>query len=249
MGRMKNSNLPESLSIILPLFNEQNRFDRIFPMIKRYYQANSGWEFIFVNDGSTDETLSTVKDKITGLSRMMLVTYPQNQGKGYAIKKGVMGAGKKYLLFTDIDFSTPLSELSLFTPFIKKSADAVIGTRKVKGAEITQHQPRLREWLGKRFTDLTNLWLGMDISDYTCGFKLFKTKIAKELFKTQKIKRWAFDAEILYLAHRRGLRIVEVPISWKNDEKTKVNLGKDILRSFWELLLIRWYSLKGNYLG
>jgi len=244
---MKVDNFPQSLSIILPLFNEQERFKKAFPLIKRFYRENPNWEFIFVDDGSTDKTLQTIKDKITGFSRMKLVSYSLNRGKGHAIKRGVIKAGKKYLLFTDIDFSTPLSELSLFTPFIKKGADVVIGTRKVRGAEITRHQPRLREWLGECFTGLTNLWLGMNISDYTCGFKLFKTKIAKQLFNLQKIKRWAFDAEILFLIDKKGFSIIEVPIIWKNDQKTKVNLGADILQSLWELILIRWYSLKGNY--
>lgn len=243
---MKTSHLSTSLSVVVPLYNEAERFEQKFQGLVKQYKDNPRWEFIFVNDGSTDTTGQLVKTAIRNYPWAKLISYPQNQGKGHAIKQGVRLAQKPYLLFTDIDFSTPLSELATLAPFLKK-AEVVIGTRKIKGAAITKHQPKLREWLGKRFTDLTNLWLGMDISDYTCGFKLFKTQMAKDLFGQQKIKRWGFDAEILFLAQKAGYRIVEVPVTWQNDERTKVSLGKDILRSLWELWLIRWNDWLGKY--
>jgi glycosyltransferase involved in cell wall biosynthesis len=243
---MIRDTFPQSLSVVLPLFNETKRFPVAFKICQRFSRRFPRWEFIFVNDGSTDTTGQLVETAIRNYPWAKLISYPKNQGKGYAIRQGAWRAQKQHLLFTDIDFSTPLNELEVLAPFLKK-ADLVIGTRKIKGATITKHQSKVREWLGKRFTDLTNLWLGMDISDYTCGFKLFKTETAKRLFKQQKIKRWSFDAEILFLAQKAGYRIVEIPVTWQNDERTKVNLGKDIVRSLWELWLIRWHWWRGKY--
>jgi len=236
-----------NLSIVFPLYNEHERFQRFFPILKKVHQDNPAWEFIFVNDGSIDETENLVKSMIADFPRMKFISYQPNQGKGYALKRGILKVTKPYVLFSDIDFSTPVAELETFIPFIKKGADVVMGTRKVKGATILKHQNSLREWLGKRFTDLTNFWLRMDISDYTCGFKLFKTQVAKQLFRRQKIKGWAFDAEILFLAQKLGYRIVEVPVTWENDERTKVSLGKDIIRSLLELWRIKWHDWRGRY--
>ena len=170
---------------------------------------------------------------------MKLVSYSKNQGKGFALKKGVEKTTKKYILITDIDFSTPMEELKKFYPLIKNQADIVIGSRKAKGAQIVERQKVLREWLGARFTDLSNLWLKLNISDFTCGFKLFKADVGKKLFKLSKIKRWGYDTEIIYLAKKLNYKITEVPVEWENDERTKVSLIKDIFRSLLDLLLIK----------
>jgi len=243
MPRSKKVNsiaLPKSLSVIVPLYNETQRFPKNFKICQKYYRKYPNWEFIFINDGSTDQTKKLVKQAIKEYPRMKLISYSKNQGKGYALKQGFKQAGKKFSLFTDIDFSTPLSELKLFYPFIQAGADIIIGTRKVRGANITKRQPPIREWLGKRFTDLTNLWLNLNISDYTCGFKLFKTSVAKKLFSKLKINRWGFDAEILFLANQSQYRIVEIPIKWKDDKRTRVNLARDIILTLIDLWKIRY---------
>ncbi len=242
-----NLTVPKTLSIVIPLYNEQERFKEGFEVCKTYAKQYPKWEFIFVNDGSTDKTAQTVEKMTAGRKQMRLVSYQRNQGKGYAIRKGIQKARMPLVLFTDIDFSTPISELELLYPFIKNGADVVIGTRKVKGARISKRQAKLREWLGKQFTNVTNFWLGLDISDFTCGFKLFKTPVAKKLFTKQQVRRWGFDAEILYVAHRAKHQIVEVPVQWHNDERTKVSLVKDIVRSLSDLITIRWSSLLGKY--
>lgn len=236
-----------SLTLVVPLYNEEKRFRQSFSTFRRLSKENPNWQFIFVNDGSQDKTGKIVRKAILGFSGMKLISYKRNRGKGYAIKQGMMLAKNKYILFSDIDFSTPLSELELFIPFIKKKADIIIGTRKVKGAVITRHQNASREWLGRQFTDIANLWLGMDISDYTCGFKLFRADKARELFRRQKINRWGFDAEILFLAQLYGFKIVEVPVTWRNDPMTRVKLARDIARSLWDLFRIRWYYWKEEY--
>jgi len=216
-----------NLSVIIPVYNEAKRLPHALTICGK----NPGWEIIFVNDGSTDASAVIIKK-----AGYKLISYPKNQGKGYALKQGVKLATGRMILITDVDFSTPLAELNKFFPV---GADIVIGSRKTKGAQITKHQSPWREFLGRQFTNLTNLWLGTNVSDVTCGFKLFKTPVAKKLFALSKIKRWGYDAEILYLAKKLKFKIAEVPVVWHNDARTKVALLPDIFRSLVDLILIR----------
>ena len=218
-----------NLSIIIPVYNEAKRLPAALAVCRQH----PGWEIIFVDDGSTDNTAKLIKQ-----SGFKLISYPKNQGKGFALKQGVAAAKMPIILITDVDFSTPLTELNKFFPV---GADIVIGSRKTQGAQITRHQPRLREFLGKQFTNLTNFWLGTNVSDVTCGFKLFKTPVAKKLFALSKINRWGYDAEILYLAKKLDFTVAEIPVTWKNDSHTKVTLLPDIFRSIADLILIRLY--------
>jgi len=234
---------PEKLSVVIPVFNEEDRVGKALKICQKFAKKYPGWEFILVNDGSTDKTAEIIKKN----SSFKLISYAENRGKGYALKRGIAKANKPLVLICDVDFSTPLSEVNLLYPFIRKGAEVVIGSRKVQGAKVLIHQPFWREWLGQQFTNLSRLWLGLKVSDVTCGFKLFTRKAAKKLFKLQRIKRWGYDAEILYLAKKLNYRMVDVAVSWKNDERTKVSVGRDILRSLYDLWLIRWNAWVGKY--
>jgi len=240
-------NYPRYLSLVIPLYNESERLSEQFNFLKKLLENHINWEIIFINDGSSDKTFELLQAKTKDIKRMKVISYNENQGKGYAIKMGVKDAISELILFSDVDFSTPITELPLFMPFIKNNADIIIGTRKVQGATINRHQSYIRECLGRRFTNLSNTILCLDISDFICGFKLFKKDIAKKVFLKSKIKRWGFDSEILYLANKYNYKIVEVPVIWENDRRTKVNLAKDIIRSFSDLIKIRWYDAVGRY--
>lgn len=226
---------PENLSIVIPCYNEAQRLTSALQICRKFSSRFPNWEFVFIDDGSTDNTAEMVRK-----TNFKLISYFPNQGKGYALKQGVLIATQPLILLCDVDFSTPLSELSLLYPFIAKGADLVIGSRKMAGANVVKHQAWFREFLGRQFTNLSKLWLGLTVSDVTCGFKLIKTSAAKKLFKQQKIKRWSYDAEILFLAKKMKLTVVDFPVLWKNDEQTKVSLVKDILQSFIDLWLIKY---------
>jgi glycosyltransferase involved in cell wall biosynthesis len=221
------------LSVIIPVYNEAKRLPKALTICRR----RPNWEFIFVSDGSTDQTNSLIRS-----AGYKLIAYPANRGKGFALKQGVASAGQPLILITDVDFSTPLSELPKLAAKIA-GADIVIGSRKTAGAQILRRQPALREFLGRQFTNLTNFWLGTKVSDITCGFKLFQAPVAKKLFALSKINRWGYDAEILFLAKKLHYRVAEVPVKWKNDPNTKVNLIKDIFRSITDLILIKFCHL------
>ena len=122
-----------------------------------------------------------------------------------------------------------------------------IASRRVKGAKILIHQPWYRETMGRVFTLLTQLVTGTDVADFTCGFKGFKKESAKKIFRASLIDRWAYDAEIIFLAKKFGLKIREIPIVWKNREDTRVRLKSVVLETFRDLLKIRWNDLSGKY--
>lgn len=227
-------------SIIIPCYNEKARINNIDKIVAYLRTVENSSELIVVNDGSTDDTLSILKT-LENKYNFKLITYKDNRGKGYAIKMGMLAATGKHRVFMDVDLSTPIDELVAFEKFIEKY-DVVIGTRKTKGAKVIVHQPWLRENMGKVFTFLSQIVLSVWVSDFTCGFKCFSDKAAKEIFQKTKIYRWGFDSEVLFLAKKYGFSIKEVPVTWKDDKGTKVHFPKDIINSLNELISIRYFD-------
>jgi glycosyltransferase involved in cell wall biosynthesis len=224
------------LSVIIPVFNEEHRVHYLEEVALYLKKQKYTTELIVVNDGSLDKTKTRLQQLSAKLGFKM-ISYSPNRGKGAAIKTGMLVATGKYRLFMDVDLSTPVSEIGKLIPLLPKH-DVVIGTRKNGRAKVLIHQPKLRELLGKGFTLLSQLILGLNVSDFTCGFKCFSAPAAEEIFSAMKIERWGFDPEILYLAKKRGYRIKEIPVIWKNDLQTKVRFPQDIINSLSELLTV-----------
>lgn len=233
------------LSIVIPVYNEEKRVNNLIQIISYLKKQRYSWEVIIVDDGSTDKTIKKLK-LLKKKLRFKILSYYPNTGKGVAIKTGMLSATGKHRLFLDIDLSTPIDELDNFLPFLKKF-DIVIGSRKMKSSEVIVRQSLLREFLGKTFTYISQKMLQMNVSDFTCGFKCFNNKAAEVIFAKQKIHRWGFDSEILYIGKSKKYSIKEVPVRWKNDPGTKVKFPQDIINSFTELILIRLNSLRGLY--
>jgi|SRR3989344_5286914 len=240
---MKN----QLLSIIIPLFNEESRVEKAVSELEKYLSIQDfSTQVIFVDDGSTDKTVRKIKE-LKPKFDFEIISYRPNKGKGHAIKQGVAEAKGSYLLFCDVDMSTPLNEFNKFLPLVKKKIPVVIGTRKAAGAKIIKRQPFLRQKMGEVFTMLSNILLRSSVSDFTCGFKCFSRGAAEKIFSFSTINRWSYDSEILFLANKLGFKIIEVPVVWKNDSRTKVNLFKDIIESFTDLLKIRLNDRAGHY--
>ena len=243
MRSRKNPTLPH-LSLILPVYNEPHRLQAGLKLAVNYLKKQSySWEVIVVDDGSTDTSTS---NWWSGISRnspeVKLIRTARNFGKGHAIRLGVAVGRGDYIIFSDIDFSVAITYLPQFLSALKKS-DMAIGSRRLSASRITQHQPLLREYLGRGFTQLSNWILGLNHSDLTCGFKAFRSKPAKDLFSHQQLNRWAFDAEILFLAKKFHYRVTEIPVTWHNNPFTKVNLFKDTITSLISLAQIRLIHL------
>jgi len=234
-----------TISLVVPVFNEEKRIHNL-KKIDAYAHKNAYIkEIIVVDDGSTDETIRIVK-KTPYKNRISIISYKENQGKGYAIKKGVLAAKGTHVIFIDVDLSTPLDTIGKVVKTLH-SYDVVIGTRKNKHARLKKRQPMVREWMGKGFTRLSQMALGVRVTDFTCGFKCFTTQSAKKIFSKQMIRRWSFDAEALFLAKKYGYSIGELPVTWKNDPHTKVRFPQDILISLYELMLIVLSDWQGKY--
>jgi hypothetical protein len=150
------------------------------------------------------------------------------------------------VLMTDADLSTPIEELERLLARLRDGAQVAIGSRKMPGASIEVHQPFLREAMGRIFTWLTSR-LVVDVSDVTCGFKLFTRRAATAIFSRTTLDDWSFDAEVLFLARRLGLGIVEVPVAWRDVPGTKVHRGRDAVRSALGLARIVLNRARGRY--
>ncbi len=236
-----------SLSVIIPAYNEADRLTKTLPEILKYFEGKSFTkEIIIVNDGSRDTTTRLIKKFQTKHPLLSLATHRKNHGKGAAVKTGMLKASGEWLLFMDADLSTPINQLEKFWPHTPKH-QVIIGSRKMRGAKVKVRQNPLRENLGKIFTLLTNLLATKDLSDVTCGFKMYRGDIGHILFKNSRLTDWSFDAEILFLAQTFRYSIKEVPVEWHNDPRTKVNLLKDGLTSLKGLFQIRANHLRGYY--
>lgn len=241
----KNNLKSPFISIIVPLYNEERRLTNLFKIYKYFSKKDFYYELILINDGSSDKTLHKLNE-LSKNFKFKLISYRENRGKGYAIKKGMMKARGRYRLFTDIDLSTPIEEFSRFLPILSKY-DIVIGSRKKRGSRLIIHQPKLRERLGKTFTTLSQSFLNINLTDFTCGFKCFSKEAAEKTFFRQKINRWGFDTEILFISKKMGLSVKEIPIIWKNDIESRVKLPWDIITSLSDLVKIRYNDLMGRY--
>ncbi len=239
------------LSIIIPVYNESSRIENLTAIATFLKTQKYKSEMVVVNDGSIDKTLTSIKKIISKIPKVqkvsvVVLTYKTNKGKGYAIKKGMLKAKGRYRLFMDIDLSTPLNSFRKFENHLVKYP-VIIGSRKMRGSHISIRQSRLRENLGKTFTKLSQLVLNVKVSDFTCGYKSFSDLAATEIFKRQKINRWGFDSEVLFLATKLGFVIKEVPVSWVNHPDSKVKFPQDLVSSLIELIKIRVNYFTNKY--
>ncbi len=155
-----------------------------------------------------------------------------------------------YILMTDADLSTPIEELPLLLEPVKSGAyDIAIGSRGLPESRLGKRQPWARERMGRLANLLVRSATGTSIMDTQCGFKLFRRDVAHHVFALQRGQRFAFDAEVLFIAERAGYRILEVPVTWNNALGSKVRPVRDALRSLYDLVCVRVWEMRGAYSG
>lgn len=236
------------LSIIIPCYNEERRFRNEIGHFTSYLKnVKFSWEMILVNDGSKDKTLGLMKNLAKNIKNIKILSYQQNRGKGYALAQGVKKSSGKFVLFSDIDHSVSVETVEEFFKQFANGSDIVIASRRMKGSSIEKSQPPIRVFLGKGFSFLVRILIDPKIMDTTCGFKAFKSEVAKNLFNKLTISDWSFDAEIIFLARKYKYTVAQVPVRWKNDPESKVSLKRDVINSLIGLLKIRTHDLLGKY--
>lgn len=236
---MSEPSMPK-LSVIIPAFNEEKRIGRTLDQVIAFLRQKSfSSEIIVVDDGSADKTIE-VCESILGSFPHKLIRNPENRGKGYVVRQGMLLAEGEFVLFTDADLSTPISEVDRFLVSLAGEYDVVIGSRALEGSQIEVRQNSLRETMGKVFNWCARLISFKGIHDSQCGFKCFTKKAAKDLFSRQKLDGFSFDAEILFLAQKRGYKILETPVVWRNSFQSRVQILRDPVSMFVDLLRIRW---------
>lgn len=235
------------LSVVIPTYNEADKIINYLNSIKDYLSRQSyNWEVIVVNDGSTNNTAELVRGFIKDNGDFRLIDNQKNHGKGYVVRQGILEAKGDFRLFTDADGSVAINHLDDFWTYVKQGFDIVIGSIEVEGAKIFEHAQWYRRWLGRVSKHLIRLMTGLwEIHDTQRGFKLFTAKAAEAVFPEIKIERFGFDFEVLALARKKGYKIKEVPVVWKNPAGSTVGL-KNYITTLKELIRVRWY-LWTNY--
>jgi dolichyl-phosphate beta-glucosyltransferase len=236
------------LSIVVPAFNEARRLPRTLPRLIGYVEAlGEPAEIVLVDDGSVDATGDVAVAIAAARDHVRVLRGAQNRGKGASVRRGVLATRYAHVLFTDADLSAPIAEAAKLRAALAAGADVAIGSRRVTGAEVRVHQPWGRALAGRIFSRLVAVAFLPGIRDSQCGFKAFRRAAAAELFSRQRVERFAFDVEILWLARRLGYRIAEVPVAWRDDPASHIRLRRDVPGMLADLAGVRLRALVGGY--
>jgi glycosyltransferase involved in cell wall biosynthesis len=235
-------------SIIVPAYNESARIGGTLERILDHVKGQR-WnaEIVVVNDGSRDSTTEVAGRFAAEHPQVRLIENPGNQGKGYAVRNGMLNARGKVLLFTDADLSSPIAEASKLFASLEKGADVAIGSRWLDPSLQFQRQSLKRQMMSRTYNLFIRAVLTFPYRDTQCGFKAFTRRAAEMIFPLQRITRWGFDAEIIYLAHSMKLKVVEVPVAWGHDERSKIHPWRDGFYMGLDTLKVRWHSFTGGY--
>jgi dolichyl-phosphate beta-glucosyltransferase len=232
---------PLAISVVIPAYNEADTLPahlaRLLPLLEQI--AEKEWEVLVVDDGSTDGMADVVE--ALGLApRVRVLRAPANRGKGAAIRLGVAATAGDMVLTCDADMATPPEMLQAFVAALRSGADIAIGNRRCPAARIERRQPWFRQKLGEGYLRLCRWLTGVKLDDYNCGFKLFRGTVVREIMAMTTTDGWAIDMESLALAARRKYRIAELPVVWRDGERTSVRLLRDITDTFREMVRIWW---------
>jgi glycosyltransferase involved in cell wall biosynthesis len=233
---------------VIPAYNERQRISVTLQRVLDYVREQR-WsaEVLVVDDGSRDETPQIINRFAADNPEVRLISNPGNQGKGYAVRNGMLHSRGQVMLFTDADLSSPIEEASKLFAAINQGADVAFGSRWLDPSLQFERQPLKRRIYSRAFNLFLRMLLGLPFHDTQCGFKAFTHRATEMIFPLQRINRWGFDAEILYIARKLKLRLNEVPVRWGHDERSQLHPLRDGLHMGVEALRVRWYAISGKY--
>ena len=233
------------LSIVIPCYNEGNKLKENVGEVVKYVRGIIGkpFEVIIVNDGSSDSTEEVSKELELTYKEVKYVGYKVNKGKGGAVKEGVKESTGEWVIFMDADLSTNLSAIRNSLR-MRKDYDIIIGSRRCSDSNLIKKQGKLRQFIGKSCSKLTNMIIPLEIADTQCGFKTFKGDLIREFVKVQTINGFSFDVELLYIAKLNQCKIKEFGVVWKDDEDSRVSILNSSISFFIDLFKIRFHKNK-----
>jgi len=235
------------LSIVIPSYNEELRLPATLEQIAAFLPIlGADTEILVVDDGSKDRTAEVAESFQKTLPNLRVVSNGVNRGKGFSVRHGMQEARGRNVLFTDADLSAPIEEAPKLLDALK-THDVAIGSRALDRSLITVHESRFREFAGIIFNTIVRVILRLPFVDTQCGFKAFRRETCKILFEQQRIERFGFDPELLYLARHHGLQTIEIPVLWGHSPATKVNMFRDSIHMFLDVFTIRWNAIRRRY--
>jgi len=237
------------LSVVIPAYNEEKRIGNTLLAIDKYLSPKKfPYEILIIIDGAKDNTFAVAEKYRKIVKNLKIINNPENHGKGYVVRQGLLAAKGEYRLFMDADNSTSIDHIEKFSPcFEEDGVEIVIGSRDLAESEIKKHQAKWKEWAGDMGNLLIQFVGGLwGIKDTQCGFKMLTAKATETICPIMRIDRWGFDIEMLALAKKLKLEIKQIPVVWINDEASTVTLG-GYINTLKELFLIRWWMIIGKY--
>jgi len=235
------------LSIIVPSYNEELRLPASLDRIAAYVGASARQtEVLVVDDGSLDQTARVAAAYAERIPNLRVLQNGVNRGKGYSVRHGMLEAKGEVVLFTDADLSAPIEEADKLLAAIGQY-DLAIGSRAMDRSLIKVHESAFREFAGIVFNKIVRFVLRLPFVDTQCGFKAFRRERCRIIFEQQRIERFGFDPELLYLARHHGLKSVEIPVRWSHSPATKINMMRDSIQMFVDVFTIRWNAIRGCY--
>ena len=245
---MSGSGARPFLSVVVPAYNEAARLPATLDELAAWMDARQlDAEVLVVDDGSRDRTAEIAAEKLRG-RRGRVVRNGENRGKGYSVRHGMLEATGRFVLLTDADLSTPITEYDKLAAFVRDhDLDVAIGSRALAGSDVQVRQGLLRQTMGRTFNRIIRALTGLPFRDTQCGFKLLDRERTRPLFEKMVVDRFAFDVELLFLCRRFGLTVREVPVIWRNAPGSKVSIIGDPLNMLVDVMRVRWRFRRGHY--
>ncbi len=232
---------PRVLSIIVPAYNEEQRLPATLERMRDYLDGrDERYEVLVVDDGSTDSTRALAQSLAEGWPQLQVLALPANEGKGAAVRLGMLSAHGEHRVFSDADLSTPIEEIERLRARLQGRCAVAIASRALPESTIAVHQPGRREVMGRTYNRLLRVAALRGLHDTQCGFKAFTAEAAVACFEPLRTLRFGFDAEILLRARRKGWTVAEVPVRWEHKEDSRVSALRNSAGVLYDLLRLRF---------
>jgi glycosyltransferase involved in cell wall biosynthesis len=228
------------ISVVIPVYNEESVIRQTIDQIVDFFvHKDMPYEILIVDDGSKDSSLLIIKHESQKNSNIKVLINPQNKGKGYSVREGVMASCGEYILCVDADLQVPINEVDSVMPYINQGEDIICGSRRIKRSLATEKELSSRVAASRLLNIAAKMVLALPVSDSQCGFKCFKRAVARHIFSKQMITGYGYDLEVLYVAQKNKYTIREIPIKWQINRKSRISLLREGIKMLFGIMKIK----------